>query len=220
MYGASKPGAALRLVDGRDADLGECIAIRRSTRGMLRTTTDIAPLPQSCRRAHCVLPGARRGQLEMRPGIRNCYRRSRIGPHGRGQSQASAYIWRSCTARQHQCRGAGGAPVAARRHAGRRRSRALLRRIAAHPQQHRRRADCGRRTVCAPHRALHKPAARRGRRVDRGLAQFRLDATRLMRSAHLQALSAVVEHRNFSLAARAQHMSQPTCTAPRASSSD
>jgi DNA-binding transcriptional LysR family regulator len=31
-----------------------------------------------------------------------------------------------------------------------------------------------------------------------------------MRSAHLQALSAVVEHRNFSLAARAQHMSQPS----------
>ena len=31
-----------------------------------------------------------------------------------------------------------------------------------------------------------------------------------MRSAHLHALSAVVEHRNFSLAARAQHMSQPS----------
>jgi DNA-binding transcriptional LysR family regulator len=31
-----------------------------------------------------------------------------------------------------------------------------------------------------------------------------------MRSAHLQALSAVVEYRNFSLAARAQHMSQPS----------
>ena len=39
---------------------------------------------------------------------------------------------------------------------------------------------------------------------------FDFDATRLMRSAHLQALSAVVEHRNFSLAARAQHMSQPS----------
>ena len=31
-----------------------------------------------------------------------------------------------------------------------------------------------------------------------------------MRSAHLHALSAVVEHRNFSLAARAQHVSQPS----------
>jgi DNA-binding transcriptional LysR family regulator len=31
-----------------------------------------------------------------------------------------------------------------------------------------------------------------------------------MRSAHLYALSAVVEHRNFSLAARAQHVSQPS----------
>jgi LysR family transcriptional regulator of gallate degradation len=39
---------------------------------------------------------------------------------------------------------------------------------------------------------------------------FDFDATRLMRSAHLHALSAVVEHRNFSLAARAQHMSQPS----------
>ncbi|MGH8236187.1 MAG: LysR substrate-binding domain-containing protein, partial [Steroidobacteraceae bacterium] len=39
---------------------------------------------------------------------------------------------------------------------------------------------------------------------------FDFDVTRLMRSAHLQALSAVVEHRNFSLAARAQHMSQPS----------
>ncbi len=39
---------------------------------------------------------------------------------------------------------------------------------------------------------------------------FDFDATRLMRSAHLNALSAVVEHRNFSLAARAQHMSQPS----------
>jgi len=36
------------------------------------------------------------------------------------------------------------------------------------------------------------------------------DATRLMRSAHLNALAAVVEHRNFSLAARAQHVSQPS----------
>jgi LysR family transcriptional regulator, regulator for genes of the gallate degradation pathway len=39
---------------------------------------------------------------------------------------------------------------------------------------------------------------------------FDFDATRLMRSAHLHALSAVVEHRNFSLAARAQHVSQPS----------
>jgi DNA-binding transcriptional LysR family regulator len=39
---------------------------------------------------------------------------------------------------------------------------------------------------------------------------FDFDATRLMRSAHLHALSAVVEHRNFSLAARAEHMSQPS----------
>jgi len=39
---------------------------------------------------------------------------------------------------------------------------------------------------------------------------FDFDATRLMRSAHLYALSAVVEHRNFSLAARAQHVSQPS----------
>jgi DNA-binding transcriptional LysR family regulator len=39
---------------------------------------------------------------------------------------------------------------------------------------------------------------------------FDFDATRLMRWAHLHALSAVVEHRNFSLAARAQHMSQPS----------
>jgi LysR family transcriptional regulator of gallate degradation len=39
---------------------------------------------------------------------------------------------------------------------------------------------------------------------------FDFDATRLMRTAHLHALSAVVEHRNFSLAARAQHVSQPS----------
>ena len=39
---------------------------------------------------------------------------------------------------------------------------------------------------------------------------FDFDATRLMRSAHLHALSAVVEHRNFSLAARARHVSQPS----------
>jgi LysR family transcriptional regulator of gallate degradation len=39
---------------------------------------------------------------------------------------------------------------------------------------------------------------------------FDFDATRLMRSAHLHALSAVVEHRNFSLAARARHLSQPS----------
>jgi LysR family transcriptional regulator of gallate degradation len=39
---------------------------------------------------------------------------------------------------------------------------------------------------------------------------FDFDATRLMRSSHLHALSAVVEHRNFSLAARAQHVSQPS----------
>jgi LysR family transcriptional regulator, regulator for genes of the gallate degradation pathway len=36
------------------------------------------------------------------------------------------------------------------------------------------------------------------------------DVSRLIRSAHLHALSAVVEHRNFSLAARAQHVSQPS----------
>jgi LysR family transcriptional regulator of gallate degradation len=39
---------------------------------------------------------------------------------------------------------------------------------------------------------------------------FDFDATRLMRSAHLHALSAVVEHRNFSLAARARNVSQPS----------
>jgi LysR family transcriptional regulator, regulator for genes of the gallate degradation pathway len=39
---------------------------------------------------------------------------------------------------------------------------------------------------------------------------FDADVTRLMRSAHLNALAAVVEHRNFSLAARAQHVSQPS----------
>jgi len=47
---------------------------------------------------------------------------------------------------------------------------------------------------------------------------FDFDATRLMRSAHLYALSAVVEHRNFSLAARAQHVSQPSV--PRAALRD
>ena len=47
--------------------------------------------------------------------------------------------------------------------------------------------------------------------LTRGSARnFDFDATRLMRSVHLHALSAVVEHRNFSLAARAQHMSQPS----------
>jgi LysR family transcriptional regulator of gallate degradation len=39
---------------------------------------------------------------------------------------------------------------------------------------------------------------------------FDFDATRLVRSAHLHALSAVVEHRNFSLAARARNVSQPS----------
>jgi LysR family transcriptional regulator, regulator for genes of the gallate degradation pathway len=39
---------------------------------------------------------------------------------------------------------------------------------------------------------------------------FDFDATRLMRSAHLHALSAVVEHGSFSLAARAQRVSQPS----------
>ena len=61
------------------------------------------------------------------------------------------------------------------------------------------------------------------RRIDRSISHLRdavaeltrsrnfdFDATRLMRSAHLHALSAVVEHRNFSLAARAQHVSQPS----------
>jgi DNA-binding transcriptional LysR family regulator len=47
--------------------------------------------------------------------------------------------------------------------------------------------------------------------VTRGVARnFESDATRLMRSAHLNALAAVVEHGNFSLAARAQHVSQPS----------
>jgi LysR family transcriptional regulator, regulator for genes of the gallate degradation pathway len=51
------------------------------------------------------------------------------------------------------------------------------------------------------------------RRIERAISHLRnfdSDATRLMRSAHLNALAAVVEHRNFSLAARAQHMSQPS----------
>lgn len=51
------------------------------------------------------------------------------------------------------------------------------------------------------------------RRIERAISHLRnfdSDATRLMRSAHLNALAAVVEHRNFSLAARAQHVSQPS----------
>ena len=47
--------------------------------------------------------------------------------------------------------------------------------------------------------------------LTRGSARnFDADATRVVRSTHLHALAAVVEHRNFSLAARAQHVSQPS----------
>jgi LysR family transcriptional regulator of gallate degradation len=51
-------------------------------------------------------------------------------------------------------------------------------------------------------------------RIERAVGHLRDavgdDVTRLIRSAQLHALSAVVEHRNFSLAARAAHLSQPT----------
>ncbi|HKR33747.1 MAG TPA: LysR substrate-binding domain-containing protein [Steroidobacteraceae bacterium] len=51
------------------------------------------------------------------------------------------------------------------------------------------------------------------RRIERAISHLRNlhpDATRLLRSTHLHALAAVVEHRNFSLAARVQHVSQPS----------
>jgi LysR family transcriptional regulator, regulator for genes of the gallate degradation pathway len=51
-------------------------------------------------------------------------------------------------------------------------------------------------------------------RIERAIGHLRDaigdDISRLVRSAQLHALSAVVEHRNFSLAARAAHLSQPT----------
>lgn len=51
-------------------------------------------------------------------------------------------------------------------------------------------------------------------RIERAIGHLRDavgdDVSRLIRSAQLHALSAVVEHRNFSLAARAAHLSQPS----------
>ena len=128
----------------------------RSTRCTLRTTTDIRSPPIDLRALSARTAQAANQKSDA--GIRKRYR-STIAAMQR-EPPASAYIRRSCAARQRQRRRAGGAHLATRRNAGRCRRGALLRLAAA---------CCGSNTGVA----LTPAGEMCARRIERSMSQLR-----------------------------------------------